>query len=44
MWTTIGMVALLALCVWGYRVSGRKSAEWERKHGPWWNRDECDEK
>ena len=39
MWMTIGMIALLALCVWGSRVAGRKSDAWERRHGPWWNRE-----
>lgn len=44
MWMTIGMIALLALCIWAHQVAGKKSAKWERQHGPWWNRDECDEK
>ena len=44
MWTTIGLIALLALCIWGHHVAGKKATMRERQHGPWWNRDECDEK
>ena len=44
MWTTVGMIVLLALCIWGRRVVGKKADAWERRHGSWWNRDECDEK
>jgi hypothetical protein len=43
MWTTIGMVALLALCVWGCRAAGRRADVWETRHKPWWNRDELGE-
>ena len=43
MWTTVGLIVLLALLVWAHQVAKRKAAAWEKRHGPWWNRDECEE-